>query len=99
MKKHVHSEQILQFAAMVAAGYPIDTLIQTRRSVACSWQGIVNPVWSEDWEYRVACAVINGTPVFEGAEVRLDVQLGHIRWEGQIGYVVFEVVKDPIRTE
>ena len=87
MKKHVHSEQIMQFARMIAAGYPIDKLVQ-RLDANRDRGEFVLPHWDTDCNYHVACAFIDDMPVFEDAEVYLGEQAGYIRWGGT--HVVFE---------
>jgi hypothetical protein len=85
MKKHVHVAHIVQFAAMAAEGYPVGKLVQwvggNRAEGNEMWvTGAPTTGWHDGMIYRVACAFIGDTPVFDGAEVYLDGQLGRLRW-------------------
>lgn len=62
--KHVHADKIMQFAKMVEAGNPIDNLVQCY--AIDRWFTINNPQWDEGKEYRVAIALLEDKPVFEG---------------------------------
>jgi hypothetical protein len=87
MKKHVHADKIRQFAQMVAAGHPVNKLVQVQNQ-GCPWRTVL-PHWDTDNTYRVACVFVDGKPLFDGDEAYLNGQVGYVRWAIKGTDVVF----------
>jgi hypothetical protein len=76
MKRHVHSKQIAQFAAMAAEGYPVGRLVQwmggNRAEGNEMWvTGAPTTGWHDGMIYRVACAFGNRFPSLGGSHGRI----------------------------
>lgn len=63
---HKHADLIMKFAKMIAAGHPIDKLVQCINQLRGCWMECPVPTFDLNAEYRVAIAFVEGKPVFVG---------------------------------